>query len=173
MKNNLKQTEFESGVTKDLNHNNFFDNENPKRPNDEGRVSFNYDGTELNPNINQGNDDSEATSMDETNNTHPEGSVANETDFINDFNENSELNSDTEKLPANTLRRSFRQTKLPSTLNDFIVEGKVKYGVKTVVNYANLNHDNYYFMAALNKSVEPACYKEATLDSNWIDVYVL
>ncbi|GJZ81692.1 ribonuclease H-like domain-containing protein, partial [Tanacetum coccineum] len=47
----LKQTEFDSGVTKDLNHKNVFDNENPKRPNDEGRVSSNDDDTELGPDI--------------------------------------------------------------------------------------------------------------------------
>ncbi|GJX29531.1 ribonuclease H-like domain-containing protein [Tanacetum coccineum] len=169
MKNNVKQTEFESGVTKDLNHKNFFDNENPKSPNDEGRVSSNDDGTELSPNINQGNDDYEATSMDETNNTHPEGTVSDETDFINEFYENLEFNTEIEELLVNTLRRSSRQTKLPSSLNDFVVEGKVKYGVEKVVNYANLNHDNYCFISALNKSVEPTCYKEAILDSNWID----
>ncbi|GJW10520.1 ribonuclease H-like domain-containing protein [Tanacetum coccineum] len=163
MKNNVKQTEFESGVTKDLNHKDFFDNENPKRPNDERRVSSNNDGTELSPDINQGNDDSEATSMDETNNTHPKGIVSDETDFINDIYENSEFNSKTDELPVNTLRRSSRQTKLPSSLNDFVVEGKVKYGVEKVVNYANLNHDNYCFISALNKSVEPTCYEEAIL----------
>nr|GEU30637.1 ribonuclease H-like domain-containing protein [Tanacetum cinerariifolium] len=70
---------------------------------------------------------------------------------------------------ANTLRRFSRQTKLPSSLNDFIVEGKVKYGVERVANYANLNHDNYCFVSALNKSVEPTCYEETILDSNWIN----
>ncbi|GJX99805.1 ribonuclease H-like domain-containing protein [Tanacetum coccineum] len=169
MKNNLKPTEFESGVTEDLNHKIFFDSENPKRPNDEGRVSSNDDGPELSPDINQGNDDSGATSMDETNNTHPEGTVSDEADFINDFYENLEFNYETKELPVHTLRRSFRQTKLPSSLNDFIVKGKVKYGVKRVVNYANLNHDNYCFIFSLNKSVEPTCYEEAILDSNWVD----
>nr|GEW57045.1 reverse transcriptase domain-containing protein [Tanacetum cinerariifolium] len=149
-----------------LNDKKKFDNENPKRPNDEGRVSFNDDGTELSSDINQSNDDSEATSIDETNNTHHGGSVPNEIDFINDFYENSKLNSDTEELPANTLRRPSRQTKLPSSLNDFIFEGKVKYGVERVVNYTNLNHDNYCFVSALNKSVEPTCYEEVNLDSN-------
>ncbi|GKB64307.1 hypothetical protein Tco_0920493 [Tanacetum coccineum] len=131
MKNNLKQTIFDSGVTKDLNHKNLFDNENPKRPNDEGRVSSNDDGTELSPEI-QGDDDSKATSMDENNNTHPEGNVPNETDFVNDF-------------------------------------CKVKYGVEKVVNYANLNHENFCFASGLNKSVEPTCYQDAILDNNWID----
>ncbi|GJZ10573.1 ribonuclease H-like domain-containing protein [Tanacetum coccineum] len=126
-------------------------------------------GELLSPDINQRNDDSEATYMDETNNTHPEGIIPNETYFITDFYENSEFNYETEELPANTLRRSSRQTKLSSSLNGFIVEGKVKYGVEKVVNYANLNHDNYCFVFALNKSVEPTCYEEAILDSNWID----
>nr|GEW45017.1 ribonuclease H-like domain-containing protein [Tanacetum cinerariifolium] len=113
------------GVTKDLNHENFLDNENSKRPNDEGRVSFDDDGLELSSDINQGNDDSGATSMDERNNTHPEGTVPDET--------------------------------------------KVKCDVERVVNYANLNHDNYCFIFALNKSIEPTCYEEAIFDSNWID----
>ncbi|GJY86978.1 ribonuclease H-like domain-containing protein [Tanacetum coccineum] len=61
-----------------------------------GRVSSNNDGIELSPD-NQGNDDSEATSIDETNNTHPEDNVSNETNFINDFYENSEFNSKIEE----------------------------------------------------------------------------
>ncbi|GJW83459.1 putative RNA-directed DNA polymerase [Tanacetum coccineum] len=73
-------------------------------PNDEGRVSSNDDGTELSHDI-HGNDDSEATSMD-INNTHPEGTVPNETDFVNDFYENSEFNSEVEDLPIHTVRRS-------------------------------------------------------------------
>ncbi|GJW67782.1 ribonuclease H-like domain-containing protein [Tanacetum coccineum] len=64
-----------------------FDIENTKRPNDKGRVSSNDDGTELSLDI-QGNDDSGATSMDE-NNTHPEGTVPNKINFVNDFYENS------------------------------------------------------------------------------------
>ncbi|GKF09016.1 putative RNA-directed DNA polymerase [Tanacetum coccineum] len=107
--------------------------------------------------------------MDEINNTHPEGTVSDETNFIHEFYENSQFNTETEDFSVNTLRRSSRQTKLPSSLNDFIVNGKVKYGVEKVVNYANLNYDNYCFISALNKSVEPTCYKEAILDSNWID----
>ncbi|GKB96948.1 ribonuclease H-like domain-containing protein [Tanacetum coccineum] len=72
-------------------------------------------------------------------------------------------------MPVNTVRRSSRQTKLPTSLNDFIIEGKVKYGVEKVVNYANLNHESFCFASGLNKSVEPTCYEEAILDNNWID----
>ncbi|GKA21189.1 wall-associated receptor kinase 5-like protein, partial [Tanacetum coccineum] len=131
--NVLLQTEFESGVTKDLNHKKKSDKENPKRPNDEGRVSSNDDGIELSLDIDQ------------------------------------QFNSDVEEFPVNTLRRSSRQTKLPSSLNDFIVEGKVKYGVERIVSYANLNHENLFFAYSLNKSIESTCYEEAVLDSNWID----
>nr|GEX93448.1 ribonuclease H-like domain-containing protein [Tanacetum cinerariifolium] len=121
-----------------------------------GLYLFDVDNA-LSSDITQSNDDSGATSMDETNNTHHEGTVPNETDFINDFYKNLESNSETKELPVYTFRRSFRQTKLPSSLNEFIVEGKVKYSVERVVNYANLNHDNYCFVAALNKSIEPTC----------------
>nr|GEV79346.1 ribonuclease H-like domain-containing protein [Tanacetum cinerariifolium] len=103
MKSNLKQTEFYFGVTKGLNQKKICDNENPKRPNVEGRVSSNDDCTELSLDI-QGNGDSEAISMDEKNNTHLVGIVPNETDFVNDFYENSEFNSDVEELPVNTVR---------------------------------------------------------------------
>ncbi|GJS68898.1 ribonuclease H-like domain-containing protein [Tanacetum coccineum] len=90
-----------------------------------------------------GNNDSKATSMDENNNTHPEGTVSNETDFVNDFYENSEFHSEVEELPVNTVRRSSGLTKLPTSLNDFFIKGKVKYGIEKVVNYANLNHENF------------------------------
>nr|GEW07405.1 hypothetical protein [Tanacetum cinerariifolium] len=53
----------------------------------------------------RGNDDSSATSMDKTNNTHPEGTIPNETDFINDFYENLEFNFESEELLVHTLRR--------------------------------------------------------------------
>ncbi|GJY26379.1 ribonuclease H-like domain-containing protein [Tanacetum coccineum] len=75
--------------------------DNKRRPNDEGGVSSNDDGIELSPEF-QGNDDSEATSMEENNNTHLEGNVSNEIDFVNDFYENSEFNSKVEELPVNT-----------------------------------------------------------------------
>ncbi|GJY69944.1 ribonuclease H-like domain-containing protein [Tanacetum coccineum] len=107
------------------------------------RVSSNDDGSELSPDNNN-------------------------QDFINDFDD-SEINFDTEELPVNNLRRSSRQTKLPSSLNDFIVEGKVKYGVERVVNYANLNLDSFCFATALNKISEPTCYEKSILDSTWID----
>ncbi|GJY48322.1 hypothetical protein Tco_0438278 [Tanacetum coccineum] len=122
-----------------LNHKNLFDNENPKRPDDERRVSFNDDGKKLNPEF-QGNDNSEGTSIEEDN-THSEGNVSEETYFVGDFYENSEFNFEVEELLVNTIRMSSRHTKLPTSLNDFIIDGKVKYGLERVVNYANLSHE--------------------------------
>ncbi|GJV17884.1 hypothetical protein Tco_1363207 [Tanacetum coccineum] len=118
--------------------------------------------------IYDGNDNSEATSIEE-NNTHLEGNVSDETDFVGDFYENLEFNSKVEDLPVNTIRRSSRQTKLPTSLNDIIIDGKVKYGVEIVVNYANLSHENSCFTSSLNKSIEPTCYNDVILDNNWID----
>nr|GEX19892.1 ribonuclease H-like domain-containing protein [Tanacetum cinerariifolium] len=116
-----------------------------------------------------GNDDTEATSMDEKNSTHLEGTIPNETDFVNNFYENLKFNSDVEELLVNTVRRSSRQTKLPTSLNNFVIKSKVKYRVEKVVNYANLNHENFCFASGLNKSIELACYEEAILDNNWIN----
>ncbi|GJV95990.1 ribonuclease H-like domain-containing protein [Tanacetum coccineum] len=137
MKNNLQKIVFESEVTKDLNHKNFFDNENSKKTNDEGRVSSYDDGTELSLEF-QEDDNSGVTSF----------------------------NSKSAYLPINIVKRSSRHTKLPTSLNDLIIDDKVKYGVERVVNYANLNSDNFCFASSLNKSVEPTCYKNVILDKN-------
>ncbi|GKC77248.1 hypothetical protein Tco_1128022 [Tanacetum coccineum] len=140
MKNNLQKTVFESEVTKDLNHKNLFYNENSKKTNDEGRVSSYDDGTKLSLEF-QKDDNSGVTSF----------------------------NFESADLPINIVKRSSRHTKLPTSLNDFIIDDKVKYGVKRVVNYANLNSVNFCFAYSLNKSIEPTCYKNVILDSNWFD----
>ncbi|GJV92569.1 ribonuclease H-like domain-containing protein [Tanacetum coccineum] len=113
---------------------------------------------DLSPDI-KGNDDSEATFMDE-NNTHPEGIVPNETDFVNDFYENSEFNSEVEDLPVHTVRRSSRQTKLPTSLNDFVIEGKVKYGVEKVFNIKDLGSLKYFFGIKVIKTGNDLCLSQ-------------
>ncbi|GJU10097.1 hypothetical protein Tco_0676423 [Tanacetum coccineum] len=92
-------------------------------------------------------------------------------------NENHEFGSphlETKKsaiLKGSLTRRSdfLRQTKLPSSLNDIIIHGKVKYGIEKVVNYVNLDLDSLCFASSLNRSVEPSCYEHVILDNNWID----
>nr|GEU30503.1 hypothetical protein [Tanacetum cinerariifolium] len=115
-----------------------------------------------------GNDNSKAIFIEE-NNTHPEGNVSYKTYFVGDFYKNSEFNSETKDLPVNIVRKSSRQTKLPTSLNVFIIDGKVKYGVERVVNYANLSNKNLCFAYSLNKNVEPTCYNDAILNNDWID----
>nr|GEY33895.1 hypothetical protein [Tanacetum cinerariifolium] len=112
----------------------------------------------------QNDHDSGATSIDE--NTHLESNDFDETDLVENLYENLEFNYENVDLPVNIVRRSFRQTKLPSSLNDFIVEGKVKYGVERVVNYSNLSYYNFSFASSLNKSIEPTCYKDVIHDNN-------
>ncbi|GKC75926.1 putative RNA-directed DNA polymerase, partial [Tanacetum coccineum] len=103
---------FDFGTSKDLNHENFFDEyfENPKHPespNDDERVSSNDDGTEsLTSQEEDG--DSRATSMDE--NTPPEGIT--ET-FL-------DPNLDNSDQPAETVapRRSSRPSRISAMNNE-------------------------------------------------------
>ncbi|GJR49148.1 hypothetical protein Tco_1317251 [Tanacetum coccineum] len=76
----------------------------PKRTHDERRVSSNDDGPGLSSDINQGNNDSGATSMDETNNTHPEGTSVKPTCYkeaILDINWIDAMNAEIEALNEN------------------------------------------------------------------------
>ncbi|GKF86692.1 putative RNA-directed DNA polymerase, partial [Tanacetum coccineum] len=86
-------------------------------------------------------------------------------------NSNSDRDSigSPQTLPEQNIIRSSRPSKLPSSLNDFVVEGKVKYGLEKVVNYSKLKPENFCFTSSLNKSIEPKSYKEAILDDNWVD----
>ncbi|GJU81182.1 putative RNA-directed DNA polymerase [Tanacetum coccineum] len=56
--------------------------------------------------------------------------------------------------------------------DDFISEGedgKVKYEINSVVNYSNLSRDNFSFITNINKTSEPKTYKEAVLNSKWVE----
>ena len=123
----------------------------------------NDDGLESNSQ-HENDDNSNATSKDE--NAHPEGNVSDETDFDAIPDMDSVMNPESHDLPVNTTRRSSRTSRLPKSLNDFIIDGKVKYRVDKVVNYSKLTSDNYCITTSLNKSVEPTCYEEAILDQN-------
>ncbi|GKB50337.1 putative RNA-directed DNA polymerase [Tanacetum coccineum] len=130
-----KETVLETGVSKDLNHINFFNSgqfydeqPNPKRPDDEGRVPSNNDGTKSNPSI-EGNDDSAATFIED--NAHPEGNTesiiqSDESEgeinhsFKNEEGVNLTNHIDYDDV-AEPIRRSSRQTKLPINLNDYVV----------------------------------------------------
>ncbi|KAJ9546309.1 hypothetical protein OSB04_018852 [Centaurea solstitialis] len=48
-------------------------------------------------------------------------------------------------------RRSDRVSRVPRKFDDYIIEGKVKYGIEKVVNYSQLNKENFCFVSNLNK----------------------
>ncbi|XP_071728013.1 uncharacterized protein [Rutidosis leptorrhynchoides] len=144
-----------------LNHKNFFDQlffdePNISSPNDEEREHNDGDGSsDFGPVTNvHHNDDSS-----DDNSGSDEGSTATPVDNHTSPEGNTQ--------PNQNLRRSTRETNLPRKYNDFIVEGKVKYGFEKYVNYSFLNCENYDFVSSLNKSVEPSCYKHAINDPNW------
>ncbi|KAK1425214.1 hypothetical protein QVD17_20561 [Tagetes erecta] len=85
----------------------------------------------------------------------------------NDFEEDSYASEGT-ALQNTQLRRSTRSAGLPRRLGDFVVEGKVKYGIEKVVSYSKLSHEAYCFTSSLDKSVEPVNYKQASMDPNWV-----
>ncbi|KAK1418428.1 hypothetical protein QVD17_27572 [Tagetes erecta] len=71
--------------------------------------------------------------------------------------------------PSVPLRKSSRHTSIPKKLDDFVIEGKVKYGFEKVVHYSKLSKENHCFATTLNKSVEPKSSKEAFKDINWVN----
>ncbi|GJY56495.1 ribonuclease H-like domain-containing protein, partial [Tanacetum coccineum] len=73
------------------------------------------------------------------------------------------------KVRSPSPRRSSRQPKLPTKLNDYVVNSSVRYGIKKFVCYSWLNETNMCFATNLNKYVETTCYNDALSDSNWLD----
>ncbi|KAJ0890287.1 putative RNA-directed DNA polymerase [Helianthus annuus] len=69
----------------------------------------------------------------------------------------------------NTVRKSSRKVLFPQKFNEYVVEGKVRYGIEKVVNYAKLSFDNFSFVSSLNKSVEPNSFNEAVKDPRWVE----
>jgi hypothetical protein len=65
-------------------------------------------------------------------------------------------------------RRSTRIRSFLKNLNDYIIEGKVKFGLEKVVNYSNLSAENLSFVTILNKIVEPKHFFQAVRDPNWV-----
>ncbi|XP_076925214.1 uncharacterized protein LOC143587953 [Bidens hawaiensis] len=82
----------------------------------------------------------------------------------------SEGNRGQTNVEAETIvRRSTRSSTLPKRLQDYMIEGKVKYGLEKVVNYSNLSHEKFSFVSSLNKSIEPKWYRDAVLGKHWVD----
>nr|GEW71981.1 ribonuclease H-like domain-containing protein [Tanacetum cinerariifolium] len=97
---------------------------------------------------------------DEENNSNSEG---------NGLRDQSQDNVSQDNNGAQNLIRSFRTSVFPKFFNDFIVNSKVKYGLKKYVNYSYLSKGNYCFATMLNKGVEPKTYLKASQHKNWVD----
>ncbi|GJX24305.1 putative RNA-directed DNA polymerase [Tanacetum coccineum] len=65
--------------------------------------------------------------------------------------------------------RSFRVSKLPVKLNDYVLNNKVKYGLNRFANHSLLSLENYVFVSNLNESYKPSSYEEFSKDINWIN----
>lgn len=90
-------------------------------------------------------------------------------DFLRSVEE-AEANSENNNPPESStfVRKSSRVTSIPKKFDDYIIEGKYKYGVEKVVNYSHLSNNNKCFVSNLNKVVEPTSYDEACSDPKWI-----
>ncbi|GJR31843.1 ribonuclease H-like domain-containing protein [Tanacetum coccineum] len=64
------------------------------------------------------------------------------------------------------LRRSYRHSKLAAKLNEFVLDGKVKYGLHRYANHSMLSVDNYCFVSNMNTSSVPSSFEEAVKDSS-------
>ncbi|XP_071704459.1 uncharacterized protein [Rutidosis leptorrhynchoides] len=132
----------------------------PISPNDEGRHSSKDDGrhvTSVDSSESTG-DGRHATSYEGTSGGHnavPEG-----TSNVDDTLE------DTVNINADNLRRTSRRTTLPKRLNDYVLDNKVKYGLKNYLTYSKLGSENFRFIICLNKSQEPKSYQDASKDKN-------
>lgn len=69
---------------------------------------------------------------------------------------------------SNGLDRPVRESRLPNKFEDYVLEGKYKYGVEKVINYSLLNDESKCFVSNLNKTVEPKNFEETCNDPNGI-----
>ncbi|GKF14027.1 hypothetical protein Tco_0055489, partial [Tanacetum coccineum] len=66
-------------------------------------------------------------------------------------------------------RRSQRFSKLPTKLNEFVLDTKVKYGLNRYANHYVLILENYSFVSNFNKCSEPSSYEEALKEVNCVN----
>ncbi|GJX29402.1 hypothetical protein Tco_0237481 [Tanacetum coccineum] len=62
------------------------------------------------------------------------------------------------------LRRSQRHSKFSAKLNEFVLDGKVKYRLNRYANHSLLSGDKFCFVPNLNMSSEPSFFEEASRD---------
>ncbi|KAK9062368.1 hypothetical protein SSX86_019554 [Deinandra increscens subsp. villosa] len=149
---------FNSYYSENLWHSSY---EDDKRPDDDGRVTSDCTGSDQHPSA---IDRTEGNSTEQ----QPNSSSQNAEGIDTSSTPNEEVTPSEGGVNPPITRRSTRNTSVPKKLQDYVVEGKVKYGLERVVNYSRLSTENRCFMSALNKSVEPETYSEASMDPNWV-----
>ncbi|XP_076956093.1 uncharacterized protein LOC143631129 [Bidens hawaiensis] len=165
------QKSVESNESLFVNHLNFFnlyddeatkESSNELNPDDDLGVNIDRSSEDQQPSSNSRADDETAGSTS--------GSISDGSSGVDPTRvERENINSSEGTSCQPPLRKSTRNTGFPRKLSDFVVEGKVKYGLKKVVNYLNLSFENMSFVSNLNKCVEPTSYKEASTDVNWVN----
>ncbi|KAJ0454406.1 putative RNA-directed DNA polymerase [Helianthus annuus] len=157
----------------ELNEVNFFDftetisSEVPAVPNDEEGTNGAHD---------QYSDDQQpvspstsATAPNADNNQHDNDQLGSSMGHTGEAEDTVGSLDETNLSEGHSVRKSSRKVVFPKRFDEFVVEGKVKYGVEKVVNYSNLSVDNMCLVSSLNKSVEPSSYNEAIKDPRWIE----
>ncbi|GKC71361.1 putative RNA-directed DNA polymerase [Tanacetum coccineum] len=148
----------------------------PSEPNDDERGLNDSDGTNS-PSVVLAEDTADAgssfvdpsTSTSSKATSHPEPSIEQLGCITTEGGTNDdgatlyedENISEGEGLDLYNLDLLFQNTNNDRTVDEQL-EGQV-------VNYSNLSIENFSFVTNLNKTVEPKSYKEAVLDSKWID----
>ncbi|KAM0071898.1 putative RNA-directed DNA polymerase [Helianthus debilis subsp. tardiflorus] len=154
----------ESVYNNQLNHANFFDNilsEVSNLPNDEEGANGSHDPG------NEGQQPLHLSTSAPVQQSEQEGSSGLGADVMADHITGS--NVETNQSEGVNVRKSSRNVSMPKRFDEFVVEGKVKYGIEKVVSYAHLSYDNKCFVAGLNKVCEPTCYDEAAKNDKWVD----
>ncbi|KAI3520152.1 hypothetical protein L1887_09385 [Cichorium endivia] len=153
-----------------IDHENFFDNiyqsvpsnsNCPENPYDDNTQISNESSLTLDGERSHATESEMVDSIDTTLNRVSEGSSS---------IDQSELVGFDSALGAPTLgfRRSSRDRRVPTRYDDFVIEGKHKFGIEKTVGYVRLDSDSVCFAASLNKSIEPNSFSEAVKDPNWI-----
>ena len=150
----------------DLSDLNYTQNPNvDQTPNDENIQSSTSSGH----GSEQSTDSSATLGMADNQQPSSEESGQDRAEHDTEYEDNNNSEGGIQDQPNINLRRSSRNIKFPSKLDDFVVDGKVKYGLERVLNYANLSPEGMCFAVVLNKSCEPKNFFEAKTDSNWVD----
>ncbi|GKA90962.1 ribonuclease H-like domain-containing protein [Tanacetum coccineum] len=144
-----------------------FDNQITPSPNDEERETPCVEG--------RGHSNTDAAlvqAIEEDSATH----IGNNTLFEGNIqDENPDLNivePSRDHIPEegqSNVRMSSRPIKMPAKFNDYMLDSKLKSGIKKHVNYSKLNTVNYCFATTLNKSMEPTTYYDAVKDFRWVE----